>query len=390
MRVTNHYAPITEYMDLLVQEAALIARRLPATARFTQIHFGGGSPTSIRAADFATLIQKLRGVLPINTTADISLEADPRHLEEAKIAAYAQSGVNRLSLGVQDFNQDVLNTINRPQPYHLTHDAVTLARRYGIGSINFDLMYGLPNQTLESLSQTMQMAIALRPDRIAFFGYAHVPWMKKHMRLIPEHRLPDASLRYDLYEAGATLLIEAGYVSVGIDHFVLPGDSMATALEVGRLHRNFQGYTTDDAAGLVGLGTSSISALPNLYAQNTLDLRQYRETVTGGALPIKRGYLFAETDLLYACIIEQLMCNLRVDLKQVAEKFDRPISIFDSEISRLQAFVAQGLITLHDHKITIHEEARLIVRVICQVFDQYASPGPHNTLHNTPRHAQAV
>lgn len=386
MRVVHNYAPIEDYLRLLLSEATLITAHFPAHSRIDHIHFGGGSPSILTAEDFTRLVGRLRDILPISQHARIDIEADPRMAEPEKIAAYVAAGVRRLSLGVQDFNQDVLAAVNRPQPYELTASAVDACREHGI-AVNFDLMYGLPGQSEHSIRRTLNMAADLQPDRIAFFGYAHVPWMKKHMSVLSSNPLPDASDRYDMAIAGMETLEDAGYLAIGIDHFCLPDDTMATALHNHTLRRNFQGYTTDACDGLIGLGASSICDLPQGYAQNTPDFKTYREKLEQPALAITRGYVRQPGDLMYASIIENLMCYLNTDIDKIAPRFGFDAAFFDMTLSMLDPYIDAGLILRDKRHITIIPEARLITRNISRYFDHH-TPAPSPT-HST-RHSRAV
>lgn len=384
MRVVNTYQPVEDYLDVLKAEIALIQQHLPAKTRISHLHFGGGSPTILKPADFRRLMQYLEERFSFKSGMEIGIEADPRNLSEAKIAAYAKAGVNRLSMGVQDFNEDVLNLINRPQPFHVTYRALQLCKSYGIDNINFDLMYGLPAQTEESILKTMDIAVSLKPARIAYFGYAHVPWMKRHMNLMPQERIPGPKDRYVLQDSGARFLEHAGYTPIGIDHYALPGDALCHALESGTLHRNFQGYTTDRQTSLVGLGASSIGAFASGYAQNRIDTRGYMEEVRAGRLPVHKMLAFQNSDLPVRKIIERLMCYLTVDLAQIKKEFSLPDSAFP-RLQELKRLEEDGVIHLRNQTITINPDYRVLARVVCEVFDEYALKDM-----SLQRHAQAV
>lgn len=385
MRVVNSYDPVSEYILLLRSEISRIGSNLSKNIRITHLHFGGGSPTILKPGDFTKLILFLNETFPFDPAIEISVEADPRNLSEAKIAAYAQSGVNRISLGVQDFNEEVLRLINRPQPFHLTYRAIQLCRSYGINSINFDLMYGLPGQVVESIEKTIYLATSLKPSRISYFGYAHVPWMKRHMNLLPQDRMPASEDRYILQDVGARLIEERGYTPIGIDHFALLDDKMTAALKRGTLHRNFQGYTTDTAQTLIGLGASSISAFKGGYVQNYADLRSYMNAIRQDKLASHKTLSFEEYDYPVAQIIEQLMCYLKVDLAKVCSDFGTSIHFFDSARDRLQGLEKDGVIKMSGGLIEIKPEFRVLARVVCDAFDAYSIRGV-----NVRKHAQAI
>lgn len=385
MRVVNTYQPVQDYLDVLKAEMALLRDRLPPNVRISRLHFGGGSPTIIRSADFSRLVKSIADTFVFEPGMEFSVEADPRNLGEAKIAAYARSGVNRISLGVQDFNEEVLALINRPQPFHVSYRALQLCKSYGIENINFDLMYGLPGQTQDTILKTLDLALTLKPSRIAYFGYAHVPWMKRHMNLMPENRLPAPGDRYVLQESGARLLEDGGYVPVGIDHFCRPEDSLAKAVEKGELHRNFQGYTDDRAQSLVGLGASSISSFSQGYAQNIVNTRLYMESIKNNISPVHKVLEFKESDLPVKKIIEDLMCYMRVDLAKIREDFSLAQNAFHEEMDRLKTMEQDGLVTVKGDVVEINPDYRVLARVVCEAFDPYAIKDI-----SLRRHAQAI
>ena len=385
MRVANTYEPVSDYLAVLTQEIKRVRSHLVDDIKITHLHFGGGSPTILKPGDFSRLVMYLNEVFPFDAGIEISIEADPRNLTEAKIAAYAQSGVNRISLGVQDFDEEVLRLINRPQPFHITYRAIQLCRNYGIHNINFDLMYGLPGQNQASITRTLGLAASLKPTRIAYFGYAHVPWMKKHMNLMPQDRIPGPGSRYILQETGAAILEQEGYTAIGIDHFSLPDDSMVGALREGKLHRNFQGYTTDTAKTLIGLGSSSISAFNEGYIQNRADLRTYMNDVRNGDLPSHKALAFDVNDYPVARLIEILMCYLRVDLSEIKTQFCLSDDYFDEAKKRLMLMQDDGILKLEGDVVEINPDYRVLARIVCDAFDAYTIRGS-----SLKKHAQAV
>jgi oxygen-independent coproporphyrinogen III oxidase len=284
---------------------------------------------------------------------------------------------------VQDFDDRVQQAVGRLQSFEVTARTADWLRTAGVHSINLDLMYGLPHQTVDSVTSTIQRALALDPDRIALFGYAHVPWMKRHQRLLPEDALPSPIERFEQYSAAAAVMANAGYQAIGLDHFAKPGDRLARRQREKRIHRNFQGYTTDEASTLIGLGTSAISALPQGYAQNAPGTVAYRSAVEADRLPTVRGRALSEDDRLRRDIIEQLMCNLEVSLADVAEKRNRRLADFSAELSALDALAEHDLVRRRGGIVTVPEHARPFVRTICAVFDTYLSSGE-------ARHSRAV
>jgi len=386
-KITQRYAPVEDYAHLMMREIEILADSMGGRRSVSNIHFGGGSPGMLRAVDFEQIMEKLRTNFDVLPDADIAIEIDPRGVTEGRAAAYARNGVNRVSLGVQDFDETVLKSVNRQQPFHLSYEAIKLFREYGIHDINVDLMYGLPHQSVESLKRTLEKLLILEPDRISFFGYAHVPWMKKHMRLIDEGALPEKDLRYDMFRAGESRLIEAGYVPIGIDHFAKPGDSLIKAYQDRTLTRNFQGYTDDHSTALIGIGASSIGKTQYMYFQNHAEMPQYKKSILASQLPINKACPITSEDRLRADIIEQLMCYMHVDLKEICRKYDVHPSHFDTELERLQSYEKVGFLRIsEDFEIEIHMEARLMARMICATFDEHLN----RRAAEEPRHAQAI
>ena len=288
-KIVARYEPVAEYLDLLKREIDLIAAALPVGLPVRHIHFGGGTPTMIAPADFEALLAHVRSRFTVEPDCEIAVEIDPRTLAAEAPAALARAGVNRASLGVQDLDPTVQGAINRVQPYAVTEGAVLALRRAGIDSINLDLMYGLPHQTPESCEESAELVMELTPERLSVFGYAHVPWMKKHQRLIDESALADSRGRWKQFDVIAAVLADHGYHQIGLDHFALESDPITVAQRDGTLRRNFQGYTTDGADVLIGFGASSIGAMPNGYVQNDPAIDRYGAAVRAGRLPIVKG-----------------------------------------------------------------------------------------------------
>lgn len=384
-KITRRYAPVEDYAHLLLREIDLLRSHIGGKRAVQNIHFGGGSPSMLRAQDFALIMEKLYGSFTITDDAEIAIELDPRNVTEGRVATYAKHGVNRVSLGVQDFDERVLASVNRPQPFHLSYKTVQLLHQYGIEVINLDLMYGLPHQTPKTIIAAIDKALALQPDRIAFFGYAHVPWVKKHMRLIDDTALPDKDLRYDLFHIGAQRLQQAGYVGIGIDHFAKADDALCTAAGNGTLHRNFQGYTTDPCDVLIGLGVSSIGQLPQGYVQNSLDMPGYQKAILAGTLPAAKYCPTDHVDHMRAAVIECLMCNFEADVREIAAAHGVDGTYFNTELAALKTYETLGFIEIDRGVITIKPEAKLMARSVCAVFDAYLTPNDA-----APRHAQAI
>lgn len=363
--------PIEAYLKALHAEIDLVAGSVPASLPVKHLHFGGGTPTIIEPGDFAALMAHLRKRFSIARDAEIAIEIDPRRLATAMIAALAKSGVNRASLGVQSFDPAVQKAINRMQSLDQTAAVVEGLRAAGIASISFDLIYGLPLQTVASCIETVDQCLELAPDRISVFGYAHVPSFKKHQRRIRDEELPDGAARQEQAEAIAERLVAAGYRRIGLDHFARPGDAMAQAQAENRLHRNFQGYTTDACQVLIGLGASAIGRLPQGYVQNDTVIGRYSEALSAGALPTAKGYRLSAEDKLRAEVIERLMCDMEVDVGAICARHGAPAGTLSSAFGRLQPLAEQGLITLNGASVRMHDESRLMARKVASAFDGY-------------------
>lgn len=369
--VARRDAPVAAYAALLEQEIALIGARL-AGQNVTHIHFGGGTPTMLQPRAFMRIMAALRAQFRITPATEIAIEIDPRTLSGGHVAALADIGVRRASLGVQDFAPRVQEAIGRRQSLEQTARAAERLREAGIVHINLDLMYGLPHQTVASVIDTAERALSLRPDRIALFGYAHVPWMKRHQSLIAEDTLPDSSERFAQSKAAAEVFVGAGLQQIGLDHFAHADDPLAERQRAGRLHRNFQGYTTDETANLIGFGPSAIGVLPGGYVQNTPQMIAYRAAIAAGRPATARGCAVTAEDRLRGRIIERLMCDLRVDVAEACRAHGESAERFAAELSELDALALDGLVVREGSEIRIPHDARAFVRSVCAVFDQYA------------------
>ena len=384
--IPNGYERIQRYVGLLLKEIELWRARLPQHGGGLHLHFGGGTPNALSPDDMMRVLDALRDAFAISDDAEISVELDPRTLGADMINALASGGVTRASLGVQDFNRTVQEAINRVQPYSQVRHAVENLRAADIDAINFDLLYGLPHQTVEGVIESAELAVSLKPDRISAFGYAHVPWFAKHQAAINVKALPGTEERFAQYHAMAETLRSHGYTQIGLDHFARDGDELAIAAQTGRLHRNFQGYTTDTCRTLIALGPSGISELGSGFVQNAKDIRSYSEAIEKGELPVQRGVGRSFSDQVHGAVIERLMCDLRVDVAAICRQFDMPLSRFDEAFARLKPLADLRLCYVRGSVVTVPEEARVLLRNVAQCFDAYSSPEavPAN------RHAKAV
>lgn len=369
--VTRHDAPIAEYVATLRAEVGLVARHLERPPRVRHVHFGVGTPTVVAPDAFRDLVALLRDSFPVGPEAEIAVEIDPRTLTPGMTQALGEAGVNRASLGVQSFDSVVQEAIRRRQGFDVTEAAVAGLRAAGVRGINLDLIYGLPHQTVASCVETVRQCLSLRPDRLAVFGYAHVPSFKKHQRHIGEATLPDGAARRAQAEAIAEALAAAGYLRIGLDHYVLPGDPMAVARGRGALRRNFQGYTTDPSDVLIGLGASAIGRLPQGYVQNEPALRFYAERIAGGGLATLRGYALTPDDRLRADLIERIMCDFAVDVGEVCRAHDRDPEALLASLPRLPTLAAHGLIHREGVILSVPEDARTFVRNVAAAFDAH-------------------
>jgi oxygen-independent coproporphyrinogen-3 oxidase len=379
---TLRYEPIASYLTALYAEIDWVAERLGGRGKVTAIHLGGGSPTMLTIEDMATLKARLAARFNIAPDAEISIEIDPNDLGEDRFDAMAAFGLTRASVGVQDFDPHVQRAINRLQTFEQTRHVIDSVRARGVHSVNVDVLYGLPYQTLDSIEATIRQVLSLRPDRTALFGYAHVPWMKKHQQMIPEAALPDIHARFAQSQLAARLLNAGGLRSIGFDHFAMPHDSLALAAENGRLRRNFQGYTDDPADVLIGLGASAIGQLPQGYVQNITPTGDYQKAVLAGDGATTRGFALTAKDRLHGFVIEALLCRFALKCTELDGHGASGKALFEQ--ARAIAAADQDCLTEADAEgFRVTELGRPFVRTIAAQFDTYLAGG-------TARHSLAV
>jgi len=370
---TSKEDKMVRYIDYLKRELKILSQHLDMKRSVIQMHFGGGTPTFFSAAQLDEIISEIKSYFPnFVEDAEISCEIDPRHINEDQMKVMASHGFNRVSFGIQDFNEKVQVAVHRVQPYNVTKDAMDLARKYNMHSVNVDLIYGLPFQTLETFKETLSLALTLNPDRFAVFNYAHVPWLKKTMRKIDETTLPRPDEKLQIMQYTIDFLTKNGYKMIGMDHFAKPEDELFKAIEKGELHRNFQGYTTKGGADLIGVGLTSIGEGVDYYAQNFKDMPSYEAAIDAGKLPFERGVSLSEDDMIRQYVIMELMSNFKLDIKRFEKLYNINFKeYFADALEGLKPFVDDGLITISDEKIECSETGTLLIRNIAMPFDAY-------------------
>ncbi len=370
--ITKHHDRAAEYLDALEQEIALHVAELGAGQAVSQLHLGGGSPTFLSDDELKRLMAALRAAFRVVAGAEISIEVDPRTASPERLRALAAMGFNRISFGVQDFDPAVQQAVHRVQSFESVRDLVRAARECGFESINADLIYGLPKQTPASFERTIAQIAELRPDRIALYAYAHLPARFKPQRRIDAAELPPPEHRIRMLGGAISGFIGHGYTYIGMDHFALPGDALAAAKRQGRLHRNFQGYSTQPDCDLIALGVSSIGRMGATYSQNAKTLPEYYEALRAGRFPTQRGLALNRDDLLRRAVIMAIMCQGRVDFESIENAhLIRFREHFAAELEALKPLVDGGLVELDDDGIQVTETGWFFVRGVAVVFDRY-------------------
>jgi oxygen-independent coproporphyrinogen-3 oxidase len=383
MKLAARYSPVATYVRHLLEEIDLIAGALPDRMPVSHLHFGGGTPTVLEAEDLAAVMAHLTKRFQLLPDGEIAIESDPRTLTDAMIGQIGALHFNRASFGVQEFDAKVQTAINRIQPPEMVARAVGSLRAAGVPNINFDLIYGLPHQTTAALCRTVEQCVAMKPDRVALFGYAHVPWVAKNQRMIDDDTLPTASERAEQARAAAATLVSSGYTRIGIDHFALPSDGLAIAAAAGCLYRNFQGYTSDNARTLIGIGATAIGRTPHGYVQNASETGAWSRAVAAGKLPVARGHALREQDSLRAHVIERIMCDGSVDLSAAGRALGFEKDWYAEEVLKLTELQKDRLLSYADGKLSLTPEGLPLARVVAAVFDTYLR-------HSTARHSVAV
>jgi len=371
----NNYGPVRDYVELLEREIRLIGGMLKGHHPVSHIHFGGGSPTMLERDDMLRLDRLLRDTFDVVAGAETAIEIDPRGFGPEQADTLAEAGITRASIGVQDCDPKVQRAINRLQSPWDLRNAAGLLRERGIDRLNLDLVYGLPYQTLMGLEQNLELAVDLRPSRIALFGYAHVPFFKKHQGLIPEKALPGIEDRLAMLTFAEGCLTGNGYQPIGLDHFALCGDDLAIAAERRTLHRNFQGYTADAAPALLGFGASAIGALPQGYVQNHTTVTQYRAALDEGLLSVAKGIVLSGEDRLRRDVIEQIMCYLEVDLGAASQGHGRRPDALDDVLALTRPLQECGAVRVEGRQITVARTQKAAARILASLCDTYLQTG---------------
>jgi len=391
-KATRQEAPLKAYAATLGQEITLVGDHLAGAGPVRHIHWGGGTPSLLPRQSLVDLAGLLRVQFDLDPNVEHAIELDPRLVSAELAETLAMIGINRTSLGVQDFDADVQMAIGRVQPYEVVEKTVAFLRQAGLSDLNFDLMYGLPGQTENTILDTVEKTLSLAPGRIALFGYAHVPWMRKHQRLIDESTLPSAAERLHLADLARAELTKAGYVAIGLDHFAKPDDSMAIALGDGSLKRNFQGYTTDQGDQLIGFGVSSIGKLSSGFIQNLPDVGNWRRAVMAGQLPVFKGLALSVDDRLRGRIIEEIMTNYACDLAPVCQSYGLSVQHLQDALATLDDLAADGLVRIETGaddtaRVEVTDAGRPYVRLAAAAFDAYLADSQAS---GKARHSAAV
>lgn len=375
--ITRDVAQAEKYLHYLKREIAMRGRHFDRRRPVEQLHLGGGTPTFLPKSLLNELMGELAQQFQLidSSDRDYSIEIDPRTVDRRTLELLKELQFNRLSLGVQDFDPAVQRAVNREQPAKIVEEIYAAARGLGFQSINFDLIYGLPLQTLDSFSSTLDRVIALRPDRLAVYGYAHMPQLFKAQGKIRSEQLPDAAARMALLQLAIDRLCKAGYLYIGLDHFALPSDSLAQAKQAASLHRSFQGYTTHANCDLVSLGVSAIGRVGNIFVQNYKNVKDYQAAIERGVLPSQRGMVMDQDDRIRADVIQQIMCHGRIQPKAIESRHGIVFEeYFAREMHQLAALERDGLIAFHADSAELTPAGRLLMRAVAMTFDAYLQP----------------
>lgn len=387
--ITRDKTRSAPYIERLKREIGMVAPLFDRDREVIQLHFGGGTPNFFTPAELRDIVDEMRRQFRFSDAPDrdISIELDPRFVAPADIAELARIGFNRASLGVQDFDPDVQQAVNRVQSIEETRAVVDACREHGFHSVNTDLIYGLPKQTVEGFAKTLDTVVDIRPDRLAVYSYAHLPELFKPQRQLNAYDLPSADTKIALLQLAIGKLVDAGYLYIGMDHFALPDDELALAQARGGLHRNFMGYTTHAESDLIGFGVSSISHIGESFSQNPRTLPEWEIALDEGTLPVWRGLSMTDDDVLRGEVIQQLMCQGVIAKSRYKRRFDIDFDEYFAEaLERMQPLASERLVTLHEDAIRVTSRGRYLLRVIAMCFDAYLS----TAAPSQPRFSKAI
>lgn len=370
--ITKHHSKGAQYLHYLSREVDMVTQHLGAGQKVSQLHLGGGSPTFLSDAELADLMSMLQRHFELIPGGEFSIEVDPRTVTNERLLSLHRLGFNRLSFGVQDFDPHVQVAVHRVQPQFQVEALMQSARQIGFESINLDLIYGLPLQTPESLERTLKSVVSMRPDRIAVYAYAHLPARFKPQRRINAHELPRPQDKVHMLAMAIDLLTQAGYVYIGMDHFALPNDPLAVAKAQGRLHRNFQGYSTQPDCDLVALGVSAIGRIGPTYHQNAKSLEEYYDLIDQGRLPVVRGLALSQEDILRRAVIMAIMCQGKLDFEAIELAFMTDFrKTFSHALTSLEPLIQEGLVEVDEYGLSVTASGWMLIRAIAMAFDQH-------------------
>jgi len=367
---TKSDKPVEAYLETLKTELKMLGQHLPPGVTLSRLHWGGGTPTLLQPGMMEELAGAIKEAAPFDSDTEFSVEIDPNEIDGARLDALAAAGMNRASIGVQDFNEEIQQSIGRLQGYDITRWAAEEIRARGVHSLNADILYGLPHQTKARITESVQKLLSLNPDRVALYGYAHVPWMAKRQQMLPSDALPTPQERLELYETARKLFLWDNYAEIGIDHFATQDDGLTIAQKTGNLRRNFQGYTDDTATALIGIGASSISRFPQGYAQNAPATGAHTAAIREGRFSTARGHLFSDDDRMRSRMIEQLMCDFRIESREITGSFNITPTALRQMLDRV-ASEFPGLLKVDQTGLFVPPEARPLTRMIARSFDAY-------------------
>ena len=389
--ITKDHSKSTRYLDYLEREIDMQIDALSGTRNVSQLHWGGGTPTFLDDAEMTRLMNILKSRFNFLPDGEYSIEIDPRSVDPLRAHTLAELGFNRMSLGIQDFDPLVQQAVNRLQTFEQTRDVLLAARDAGFKSVSVDLIYGLPRQTLEGFRATLDKTLSLAPDRIALYSYAHLPQIFMPQRRIHDTELPKAEEKLSLMAMAIETLVEAGYVFIGMDHFARPDDELALAQKAGKLHRNFQGYSTHAELDLLAFGVSAIAKVGPVYAQNAKSLDDYYHDIDAGHLPVRRGYRMDNDDELRRAVIQELMCHFGLDFAEVSNTWSIDFAdYFADALEQLQPLAEAGLLQISDQRIDVMPKGRLLVRIIAMAFDRYLQADRQKAPEGRQRYSRVI